>query len=92
MAFVEPTSNLVTIDDIKDQEIEIGAALKWKFDFFITNYDWASWFMARWDYYVDETLSYLKSEYDLKFYNKNNHKYSVMMQFVDLLSIHEKTY
>ena len=48
--------------------------------------------MARWDYYVDETLSYLKSEYDLKFYNKNNHKYSVMMQFVDLLSIHEETY
>ena len=49
--------------------------------------------MSRWDYYVDETLSYLKTEYDLKFFDPNNvnhYKYSVMMQFVDLASIHEK--
>jgi hypothetical protein len=93
MAFVESTSNLVTIDEIKDQEIQIGKALKWRFDFFITNFEWASWFMSRWDNYVDETLSYLKSQYDLKFYDfngKNYNKYSLIMQFVDLASIHEK--
>ena len=46
--------------------------------------------MKRWDEYVDESLSYLKQQFQLKFFEstrESNEKYLTFMQFVDILSL-----
>lgn len=46
--------------------------------------------MQRWDDYVDESLSYLKQQFHLKFFDKVNEgcsKFFTMMNFIDLLAI-----
>lgn len=58
-SFSESTNDSVTEDDIVQQEIDICLVLKWNFEF-QTHFEWASWFMKRWDTYVDDSLSYLK--------------------------------
>lgn len=35
--------------------------------------------MSRWDSYVDEALGYMKSEFDLKFYEGEYTKYAILM-------------
>lgn len=71
-AFVESTNDSVTADEMRAKEVEICNALGWNFDNFITPFEWATWFMARWDHYVDETLSYLKADFNLKFFDSNS--------------------
>lgn len=46
--------------------------------------------MSRWDAYVDDSLAYLKSDFDLKFYaSESTTKYAIVIQFVDALAMHE---
>ena len=41
--------------------------------------------------YVDSALAYLKSDFDLKFYDsESTSKYAIVMQFVDALAMHER--
>ena len=89
-AFVESTNDSVTIDQMRAMEQELAVCLNWRFDCQISPYEWASWFMSRWDTYVDEALGYLKSEFALKFYEGEQYaKYAVLIQFVDVMAIHE---
>lgn len=79
-AFVDSTNDSVTIDEMRDMETNIATGLEWKLDCQVTAYEWASWFMARWDCYVDEALGYLKSDFALKFYEGEQYtKYAVLM-------------
>jgi hypothetical protein len=51
---------------------------------------WATWFMSRWDEYVDESLSYLKQQFKLKFLEgsrESHQKFLTFMQFVDIVTI-----
>ena len=48
--------------------------------------------MARWDAYVDESLAYLKSDFDIKFFSERTQKYAIMIQFVDALALKEGIY
>jgi hypothetical protein len=46
--------------------------------------------MKRWDEYVDESLSYLKQQFNLKFLEgsqQSHYKFTIFMQFVDILSL-----
>ena len=43
--------------------------------------------MMRWDDYVDESLSYLKHQFQLKFYDSGHHKFFTLMSFVDIISL-----
>ena len=66
-SFAESTNYSVTDEDIVKQELEICQVLGWNFEF-QTHVEWATWFMKRWDTYVDDSLSYLKHQFSLKFY------------------------
>ena len=89
-AFVDSTNDSVTIDQMREMEQSVAAGLEWRLDCQVTAYEWASWFMTRWDRYVDEALGYLKSDFALKFYEGEQYtKYAVLMQFVDAMAIHE---
>lgn len=47
--------------------------------------------MKKWDEYVDNSLSYLKSQFQLKFYEGSSiahAKYQTFMQFSDIVSLH----
>ena len=59
-SFAESTNDSVTPGQIIAQEYKVCNQLNWNFEQFITSYTWATWFMKRWDEYVDESLSYLK--------------------------------
>ena len=59
-AFAESTNDSVTVDQIVAQEYKVCEVLGWSFDQFQTPYNWATWFMHRWDDYVEQSLSYLK--------------------------------
>ena len=59
-SFAESTNDSVITDQIVAQEYKICALMNWNFEQFITHHTWATWFMKRWDEYVDESLSYLK--------------------------------
>ena len=90
-AFIESTNNSVSQAQMAEQEIKLCWSLGWNFDSFVSCYEWASWFMYRWDAYVDSTLAYLKNDFDLKFYgSESTSKYAIVMQFVDALAMHEK--
>ena len=79
-AFIESTNDSVTIDQMRAMEQSIATGLQWKLDCQVTAYEWASWFMSRWDSYVDEALGYLKSEFSLKFYEGGEYtKYGILM-------------
>lgn len=46
--------------------------------------------MSRWDEYVDESLSYLKQQFQLKFLegsSESHQKFLTFMQFVDILTL-----
>lgn len=91
-AFVESTQDSVSADQMREKELDIMNALQWNFDNFITPFEWATWFMARWDHYVDETLSYLQADFNLKFYDyscSQHRKYATVIQFVDFASMHD---
>ena len=62
-AFAESTNDSVSTEQIIQQEFKICNLLDWNFDQFQTPYIWATWFMKRWDEYVDESLSYLKQQF-----------------------------
>ena len=66
-SFVESTNDSVTSEQIISKELEICAVLDWNFDQFQTYNQWTTWFMKRWDEYVDDSLSYLKQQFSLKF-------------------------
>ena len=88
--FAESTNDSVTADQIIQTEYKICNVLDWNFDQFQTTNIWASWFMKRWDEYVDESLSYLKQQFQLKFLegtSESHYKFITFMQFVDILSI-----
>ena len=77
---------------MRQKELDISGALQWNFDNFITPLEWATWFMARWDHYVDETLSHLQGDFNLKFFDASgtqHRKYATVMQFVDFASMHD---
>ena len=59
-SFAESTNDSVTIDQMNHMEIKICETLGWNFDNQQTFFEWATWFMQRWDDYVDESLSNLK--------------------------------
>ena len=67
---------------MRQKELDISGALQWNFDNFITPLEWATWFMARWDHYVDETLSHLQGDFNLKFFDASgtqHRKYATVM-------------
>ena len=44
--------------------------------------------MQRWDDYVDDSLSYLKHQFQLKFFADHSHeKFFTLMNFIDILSL-----
>lgn len=86
--FSEATNDTVSIEEINLFETKIGECLNWNFDSFTTLFEWTSWFMQRWDDYVDSSLSYLKHQFQLKFYEEGSYsKYATLMNFVDVLSL-----
>jgi hypothetical protein len=75
---------------MNEMEYKICGVLNWNFDNIQTYILWAQWFMQRWDDYVDESLSYLKQQFHLKFYDKvkqSHSKYFTMINFVDIIAI-----
>ena len=62
-SFAESTNDSVTIEQMNKCEIEICLTLNWNFDCFQTYHDWTTWFMLRWDNYVDDHLGYLKHQF-----------------------------
>jgi len=69
-------------------EIEVCQTLEWNLDQFQTFYEWTTWFMQRWDDYVDDSLSYLKHQFNLKFFDGQSHeKFFTLMNFVDILAL-----
>ena len=89
-AFSDSTNDSVTSQEIIAQEYKICEVLDWNFEQFQTLNSWASWFMKRWDEYVDDSLSYLKQQFQLKFFEgkKESHqKFMTLMQFVDIIAI-----
>ena len=66
-AFAESTNDSVSGDQIVAQEYKVCELLGWNLAQYQTPYTWATWFMNRWDEYVDESLSYLKQQFQLKF-------------------------
>ena len=89
-SFAESTDNSVTVDDINATELKICTALKWNFDNTQTYVLWTHWFMQRWDDYVDNSLSYLKEQFHLKFFEGGRPsfvKYFTMMNFIDLIAM-----
>ena len=88
--FSESTSDSVTSEEIIEQELKVCDILGWNFNGNQTMVDWTTWFMQRWDDYVDESLSYLKHQFHLKFLegNQQSHgKYLTLMNYIDLLAI-----
>jgi hypothetical protein len=74
---------------MNETEIKICNVLNWNFENFQTFFLWTQWFMQRWDDYVDDSLSYLKQQFHLKFYEKgckeSHKKFFTLMNFIDIL-------
>jgi len=68
-------------------EFKICTALNWNFEHMQTPCLWASWFMQRWDDYVDSNLSYLGEQNNLKFFQsgQSQSKFFSTMSFVDIV-------
>lgn len=89
-SFSESTDNSVTIKEMNQIEFKICNVLNWNFDNMQTYILWTQWFMQRWDDYVDDSLSYLKQQFHLKFYDKvkrSHSKYFTMINFIDILAM-----
>ena len=91
-SYAESTNDTVTTEQIIEMEIKVCETLGWNFDNQITFFDWATWFMQRWDDYVDESLSYLKQQFQLKFFEVQStkeatQKFFTLMNFVDILAL-----
>jgi cyclin A len=67
-SFAESTNDSVSTEQMNKMEVKISIVLGFNFDQFQTYHDWSTWFMMRWDEYVDESLSYLKHQFQLKFF------------------------
>ena len=59
--FSESTNDSVSIPEMNEAEFKICDVLGWNFDNMQTYHIWTLWFMQRWDEYVDDSLSYLKT-------------------------------
>lgn len=71
-------------------EFKISQVFDWNYSQFMSLYDWATWYMKQWDQYVDNSLSYLKQQFHLKFYDNSVQglqKYQTVMQFTDAIAI-----
>jgi hypothetical protein len=71
-------------------EFKICNTFNWKLTRILTLHDWATWYMKEWDRYVDGSLSYLKQQFALKFYDNSRSallKYKTVMQFTDAVAI-----
>lgn len=89
-AFVESTNNSVDQQQMIDLEFKICNTFNWKLTGLLTLHDWATWYMKEWDSYVDGSLSYLKQQFALKFYDNSRSallKYKTVMQFTDAVAI-----
>jgi len=89
-AFVESTNNSVNETQMIDLEFKICNIFDWKLTRILTLHDWATWYMKEWDRYVDGSLSYLKQQFALKFYDNSRSalfKFKTVMQFTDAVAI-----
>ena len=93
-SFAESTNDSVSAEDMIQEEFEISAVLDWNFEQFQTPYLWTTWFMKRWDEYVDDSLSYLMQQFSLKFlegHKESHKKFLTFLNFVDMIAVSEES-
>lgn len=89
--FSQATDNSVTTEEINKMEYRVCDVLNWNLEDFQTFFSWTTWFMQRWDDYVDDSLSYLKQQFHLKFFERgsieSSTKFFTLMNYIDIVSM-----